>query len=132
MVDETNPRSLDFQLEHLVDLYEKLPRYDPSDLKTMQDALDTLRGIDLQAMLYPAPDKPDRRDGWHCGGWTATSATWKTCCPPGPTISPAATSAMRAPCRSPWDNDVGMLYKISHRTTYKYGSPVSVGITSPA
>ena len=62
MLDETNPRSLEFQLNHLVDLYRELPRYDPSDLKTMQDALDRLRGIDLQAMLYPSPDTSDRRD----------------------------------------------------------------------
>jgi uncharacterized circularly permuted ATP-grasp superfamily protein/uncharacterized alpha-E superfamily protein len=61
MLDDTNPRSLVFQLNHLVDLYQKLPRYDPSDLKTMQDALDRLRGIDLQAMLYPGPDTADRR-----------------------------------------------------------------------
>ena len=61
MLDETNPRSLEFQLNHLVDLYRKLPRYDPSDLKSMQDALDRLRAIDLQAILYPAPDRPDRR-----------------------------------------------------------------------
>jgi uncharacterized alpha-E superfamily protein len=61
MLDDTNPRSLVFQLNHLVDLYQKLPRYDPSDLKTMQDALDRLRGIDLQTILYPAPDSPDRR-----------------------------------------------------------------------
>jgi uncharacterized circularly permuted ATP-grasp superfamily protein/uncharacterized alpha-E superfamily protein len=62
MLDETNPRSLEFQLDHLVDLSKKLPRHDPSDMKTMQHALDRLRAIDLQAILYPAPDKPDRRD----------------------------------------------------------------------
>jgi uncharacterized circularly permuted ATP-grasp superfamily protein/uncharacterized alpha-E superfamily protein len=61
MLDDTNPRSLEFQLNHLVDLYQKLPRYDPADLKTMEDALERLRGIDLQAMIYPAPDKSDRR-----------------------------------------------------------------------
>jgi uncharacterized alpha-E superfamily protein len=62
MLDDTNPRSLEFQLAHMVDLYQKLPRHDPSDLKTMQDALERLRGIDLQAMLYPSRDTPDRRD----------------------------------------------------------------------
>jgi uncharacterized circularly permuted ATP-grasp superfamily protein/uncharacterized alpha-E superfamily protein len=62
MLDETNPRSLGFQLDHLVDLYQKLPRYDPSDRKAMQDALDLLRGIDLRAILYPAPDQGGRRD----------------------------------------------------------------------
>jgi len=58
MADETNPRSLDFQLEHLAELYEKLPRHDPSDLKTMQDAVTFLRGVDLQAILYPSPGNP--------------------------------------------------------------------------
>ena len=62
MLDETNPRSLEFQLNHLVELYAKLPRYDPSDLKTMQNALDLLRRIDLRAMIYPGPEKADRRD----------------------------------------------------------------------
>ena len=62
MLDETNPRSLDFQLSHLVDLYGKLPRYDPSDLKTMQTALDLLRGIDLKAILYPAQNGTGRRN----------------------------------------------------------------------
>jgi uncharacterized circularly permuted ATP-grasp superfamily protein/uncharacterized alpha-E superfamily protein len=62
MLDGTNPRSLEFQLDHLVDLYGKLPRHDPSDLKTMQGALDLLRDIDLRAMLYPTQDLPGRRD----------------------------------------------------------------------
>jgi len=61
MLDETNPRSLEFQLNHLVDLYQKLPRHDPEDLKTMQVALDQLRAVDLQSMIYPAPDTSDRR-----------------------------------------------------------------------
>jgi uncharacterized circularly permuted ATP-grasp superfamily protein/uncharacterized alpha-E superfamily protein len=60
MADETNPRSLDFQLDHLVELYEKLPRHDPSDLRTMQDALTSLRAIDLQAIRYPAAGERTR------------------------------------------------------------------------
>ncbi len=62
MLDGSNPRSLEFQLDHLVELYEKLPRYDPSDLETMQGALSLLRGIDLKAMVYPTQDTPGRRD----------------------------------------------------------------------
>jgi uncharacterized circularly permuted ATP-grasp superfamily protein/uncharacterized alpha-E superfamily protein len=50
MADETNPRSLDFQLDHLADLYAKLPRYLPADLQAIQDAVDSLRRIDLQGM----------------------------------------------------------------------------------
>ncbi len=57
MADETNPRSLDFQLEHLVELYEKLPRQLPTDLAAMQEALATLRSMDLQAMRFPANGK---------------------------------------------------------------------------
>jgi uncharacterized circularly permuted ATP-grasp superfamily protein/uncharacterized alpha-E superfamily protein len=52
MADETNPRSLDFQLDHLADLYAKLPRYLPADLQAMQDAVDSLRRIDLQRMTH--------------------------------------------------------------------------------
>jgi uncharacterized circularly permuted ATP-grasp superfamily protein/uncharacterized alpha-E superfamily protein len=64
MADETNPRSLDFQLDHLAELYEKLPRHDPSDLKTMQDAVESLRHVDLQTIIYPASGTTSRkRDG---------------------------------------------------------------------
>ena len=62
LLDETNPRSLAFQIEHLVELYEKLPRRDNDDLETMQNALNLLRSLDLQAMLYPAQDKLARRN----------------------------------------------------------------------
>jgi uncharacterized circularly permuted ATP-grasp superfamily protein/uncharacterized alpha-E superfamily protein len=60
MADETNPRSLDFQLAHLADLYGKMPRYVPSDLQTMQDALAALRAIDLRTMSYPSTEKRAR------------------------------------------------------------------------
>jgi len=55
MLDETNPRSLQFQLDRLVELYQELPRYELSDLKTMQGALETLRSVGLQGIAYPAP-----------------------------------------------------------------------------
>ena len=57
MADETNPRSLDFQLEHLVELYEKLPRHLPADLGAMHEALQSLRGIDLASMRFPTSGK---------------------------------------------------------------------------
>ncbi|MFL6450512.1 MAG: circularly permuted type 2 ATP-grasp protein [Bryobacteraceae bacterium] len=50
MSDETNPRSLDFQLSHLVDLYAKLPRHIPEDLRSVQTALKLLRRFDLHAV----------------------------------------------------------------------------------
>jgi uncharacterized alpha-E superfamily protein len=52
LADETNPRSLNFQLDHLVELYEKLPRHDAEDLATMRDALARLRTVDLQGIVY--------------------------------------------------------------------------------
>ena len=55
MADETNPRSLDFQLSHLVDLYQKLPRHLPADLKAMRAALALLRSFDLRKVRYPLP-----------------------------------------------------------------------------
>jgi len=55
MADETNPRSLDFQLSHLVDLYQKLPRHLPADLKAMRTALALLRSFDLRKVRYPLP-----------------------------------------------------------------------------
>ena len=55
MIDVTNPRSLDFQLHHLVDLYGKLPRHVPGDLRAMQHALELLRSFNLGEVHYPLP-----------------------------------------------------------------------------
>src|SRR5580698_2131172 len=55
MADETNPRSLDFQLSHLAELYEKLPRHVPDDLQAMRDALLLLRSLDLRSEEHPLP-----------------------------------------------------------------------------
>jgi uncharacterized alpha-E superfamily protein len=57
LADETNPRSLDFQLSHIADLYEKLPRHVPLELETMQAALKTLRAFDLQEISYSSSEK---------------------------------------------------------------------------
>jgi len=50
MTDEHNPRSLGFQLDHLAELYAKLPRNLPTDRQAIEDAVVSLRQIDLQAM----------------------------------------------------------------------------------
>lgn len=55
MSDEMNPRSLDFQLRHLADLYEKLPRHLIDDMQMMRDAVASLRSIDLREIKYPLP-----------------------------------------------------------------------------
>ena len=55
MADESNPRSLAFQLMHLADLYQKLPRHLPEDLKAMRDAVARLRSLDLTKINYPLP-----------------------------------------------------------------------------
>jgi uncharacterized circularly permuted ATP-grasp superfamily protein/uncharacterized alpha-E superfamily protein len=55
MTDETNPRSLDFQLSHLADLYQKLPRHLSDDAQAMGVALAMLRGFDLRELRYPLP-----------------------------------------------------------------------------
>ncbi len=60
MADETNPRSLDFQLEHIADLYRKLPRHSAADLQAMQAALASLRGFDLPTTLFPLSGKPPK------------------------------------------------------------------------
>ena len=46
MADETNPRSLDFQLTHLAELYQKLPRHLSADLDAMRNAL-----VDSEALI---------------------------------------------------------------------------------
>ena len=63
MADETNPRSLDFQLAHLADLYQKLPRHLPSELQAMRDALASLRGFDLGKLRYPLPGPSKMANG---------------------------------------------------------------------
>jgi uncharacterized alpha-E superfamily protein len=55
MADGTNPRSLDFQLAHLADLYQRLPRHHEDDLQAMREALSKLRSFDLRTMAYPLP-----------------------------------------------------------------------------
>ncbi|MFL6417378.1 MAG: circularly permuted type 2 ATP-grasp protein [Bryobacteraceae bacterium] len=55
MSDGTNPRSLAFQLEHLVDLYGKLPRHVAEDLRSIQTALKLLRRFDLLAVHPKGP-----------------------------------------------------------------------------
>jgi uncharacterized circularly permuted ATP-grasp superfamily protein/uncharacterized alpha-E superfamily protein len=55
MADERNPRSLDFQLAHLAELYEKLPRHLPEDLDAIHEALNILRNFDLGTVKYPLP-----------------------------------------------------------------------------
>jgi uncharacterized alpha-E superfamily protein len=61
MADDTNPRSLDFQLDHLADLYQKLPRHIPEDLQAMQHAVSLLRSFTLQQIEYPLPGAPERK-----------------------------------------------------------------------
>jgi uncharacterized alpha-E superfamily protein len=69
MMDGTNPRSLDFQLSHIADIYGKLPRHVPEDLRTMTNALALLRSFNLQRLHYPLPGangmeaKSGERDG---------------------------------------------------------------------
>ncbi len=65
MADDTNPRSLDFQLAHLVELYEKLPRFRPADLEALQDALAGLRRIALQPVENPASGEARTSDKTH-------------------------------------------------------------------
>jgi uncharacterized circularly permuted ATP-grasp superfamily protein/uncharacterized alpha-E superfamily protein len=55
MADETNPRALDFQIRHVADLYEKIPRNLPEDLQSMREALTRLRSFDLRQLKYPLP-----------------------------------------------------------------------------
>jgi uncharacterized alpha-E superfamily protein len=55
MADENNPRSLIFQMAHLADLHRKLPRHEPADQRTIQDAVALLRGLDLEKLEFPLP-----------------------------------------------------------------------------
>lgn len=50
MSDGTNPRSLAFQMEHLADLYGKLPRHIAEDLRSIQTAVKLMRRFDLHSV----------------------------------------------------------------------------------
>ena len=77
MADGGNPRSLDFQLAHLVDQYQKLPRHMADDLEAMRDALAVLRGFNLRELNYGLPSRSSKakssRPASICG--LATSPT---------------------------------------------------------
>src|ERR1019366_7453096 len=47
MADDSNPRSLAFQLSRLADLYGKLPRHLPEELNVIQQGLAILHDIQL-------------------------------------------------------------------------------------
>ncbi|MDR3699921.1 MAG: circularly permuted type 2 ATP-grasp protein [Candidatus Sulfopaludibacter sp.] len=55
MADESNPRSLSFQIVHLADLYKKLTRHVPADREAIQHAAALLRGLDLEKVEFPLP-----------------------------------------------------------------------------
>jgi len=55
MADGTNPRSLAFQLSHLADLYQKLPRHAPEDLNALRHAIALFGDVDLSRLDYPLP-----------------------------------------------------------------------------
>jgi uncharacterized alpha-E superfamily protein len=63
MADETNPRSLDFQLSHIAELYEKLPRHLPQDLLAMRDQIAALRRFDLRDFKYALPGASTATNG---------------------------------------------------------------------
>src|SRR5271163_2990749 len=63
MADETNPRSLDFQLSHMVELYPKLPRRLPDQLQAMREQLAALRAFDLREFKYQLPGAPPAANG---------------------------------------------------------------------
>jgi uncharacterized circularly permuted ATP-grasp superfamily protein/uncharacterized alpha-E superfamily protein len=64
MLDESNPRSLEFQLRHIADLYEKLPRHFTDDLLTMREAASALQAFDLTRVKYPLPGSSQAATGF--------------------------------------------------------------------
>jgi uncharacterized circularly permuted ATP-grasp superfamily protein/uncharacterized alpha-E superfamily protein len=60
MADGTNPRSLAFQISHLADLYQKLPRHIPDDLRAMRQVLELIQSFDLRNLDYPLPGEGAR------------------------------------------------------------------------
>jgi len=66
MSGEDNPRSLIFQMVHLVELHRKLPRHSEADQQAIEDAVALLRTQDLERLEFPLPggERPTAaRDG---------------------------------------------------------------------
>jgi uncharacterized circularly permuted ATP-grasp superfamily protein/uncharacterized alpha-E superfamily protein len=63
MSDETNPRSLAFQLTHLADLYGKLPRHSHDDLHAMRRASAFLQSFDLNSVELGGEDAERKPSG---------------------------------------------------------------------
>ena len=97
----------------------------PEDLQAMRDALAMLRSFDLREINYPLPGAAT--DGKRLRRAVPTGAVserdGRTCCLRGRITCRAGTSATRALA----DHRRPMIYRIVHRSTYKYRSPVSVG-----
>ena len=55
MADESNPRSLNFQIAHLVNLHSRLPRHNPTDQAAIFHAMTLLRSLDLEKLEFPLP-----------------------------------------------------------------------------
>jgi uncharacterized circularly permuted ATP-grasp superfamily protein/uncharacterized alpha-E superfamily protein len=55
LADESNPRSLNFQIAHLADQYRKLARHSDSDLHAIEHALMLLRTLDLEQLQFYLP-----------------------------------------------------------------------------
>jgi uncharacterized alpha-E superfamily protein len=53
--DSLNPRSLAFQVRHIADLYEKLPRHAHEDLQEMKRAAAFVENLDLSLLELPVP-----------------------------------------------------------------------------
>ena len=102
MADENNPRSLDFQLAHLVDLYQGLPRHLADDLEAMRDALAMLRSFDLRTISHSLPGDPARTTRLRGSrrGSKLSLKVWNDCCHHGQITYRAGISATLAPCRS--------------------------------
>ena len=112
-------------MAHLADLHRKLPRHAPADQQAIQDAVALLRGLDLEKLEFPLPggDRPagnpmdNRRSTVALGDIQKLLPSWAD------NISLTYFDhAHTLP-----DQHRRMTYRIVHKTTYKYKTPVSVG-----
>jgi len=95
---------LNFQVGHLADFYQRLPRHSPDDLQAMQHAIALLRSIDLQTLDFPLP----------VSGRSIHDAA-------GPSQLDATLSFVQALLPS-WADNISLTY-FNHARTY----PISIG-----
>ena len=131
LTDETNPRSLGFQLAALADHVRQLPGKETNPLRNRETRImiatqAELRLVDVEALARP------REEGirWTLDNFLAdmTLQLWQLSDSLTQTYFTHTGPSRQLGAISP--DEPGMKYEVTHRTTYHYSEPVTLGHNS--